>query len=614
MAPGLTSLFSAPFFTGTDTVNNVPGEFPVAIAGHTYMIDLAQYKRRTLPALRPPQDTGAEPGENSLNTEGFWRRTQTDWSLGAGQMFYDDEQSSRRRFYTSKGIDPWTPLALSLHYDTALRESSTDTNLKTLSVNGYFYFVEGSTLKHTTDPSASSPTWTTVTTTGLTTITGLATDGSTVYVCDNAKVMQGTVGGGSVANLGALAPKYLFFCNGRLIYMKADVVAEMVAAGTKTDIKDHDNSSFVWNAACGAPNGIYLAGNSGDRNEVYYVGVSSSTGALTAAVHAMSLPVGETLNCIEHDAASDSFITLGTSKGFRIAQIREDNGLSYGPLVEITGGVQDFDARGKFVYFTYKNYDSTSTGVGRMNLAEFTEPLVPAYATDLMATTQGEVQSISNFGDKVYFAVSGAGLYGQTTTKVASGTVTSGWIRYGTSERKVVSSIDLRHDSMPAGGSIQVRVDADNGDMASTQASSTTSSLGPAAPLAVGTFTAEMFRVVTTIARATDTTTGPTLRRWTSRALALPFRTEEIIVPLMLSSLVESDVGEGADYYYDPYEEWLYLKGLESSRNVVRYQEGSGSYSVYVDGVEIRPTSWVEGHDFFQGIVLVRLLTVESTS
>jgi hypothetical protein len=602
----ITILPGDPFFTGISTSPAVPTVFPVAIAGHPYVVELSKYRRRTLPALRPPQDSAAEPGENSLNTEGYWRRSQTDWSLGAGQEYFDNEDSSRRRFLSSKGVHVWERDALSLLPDTALRESSSDTNLKTLAVNGYFYFVEGSTLKYTQDPSASSPSWTTVTTTGLGSITGLATTGSTIYACDGAKLMSGAVGGAALADLGALTPDRLFFCNGRLIGMDADLVYEIAAAGTKTDIKDHDNSSFVWNCATGAPNGIYVAGNSGDRSEVYYVGVDTSTGALLAPVHAMKLPNGETINAIENDGGR--FVTIGSSAGFRLAVIDSDNGLSHGPLVEISGGVTDFEPRGKFVYFTWKNYDSTSTGIGTMNLSEFTQSLVPAYATDLMATTQGAVQSVAHFGGKRYFAVSGAGLYGESTDLVSSGTLTSSKVRYSTAEQKVVSSIDLRHDALA--GTIGASVTSDSGDVATTAGSVTASSLGPAAPLTLGTFVAESFSVTLTLNRSgSDATSGPTLRRWTVRAIATPFRTEEFIVPLVLKRRVAINGGE---YPFDPQEEFLYLKSLESSRRVVRYQEGNTVHNVYVDGVAIEaPSGWLPDYSFYEGDFIVRLLTVE---
>lgn len=595
---------SQPFYTGAQTVSSVPGEFPVAIGGHPYVVELKEYRRRTLPSLRQPQDTGEEPGENSLNTEGFWRRTQTDWSLGAGQEFFDNEDSSRRRFYTSKGVDPWTPNQLTLLSDTALRQSSANTNLKVLSVNGYFYFVDGATLKHTTTPDA--PSWTTVTLTGVgAAITSITTDGSLVFVCDGSQVFKSTVGTNTSSVLTSTDADVVGYANGRLLAADANVIFEIAAAGTTTSIKTHDNASFVWNVIAGAPNGIYVAGNSGDRNEIYYIGVDSSAGSLLTPVHAMALPLGETLNCMAHYGG---VMLLGTSVGVRVATIGSANELSHGPVIRI-GSVQCVEPQGQFAWFGWTNYDGTSTGLGRVNLAEFTAPLVPAYATDLMATVQGNVLSAATFAGKRYFAVSASGMHGEAATKVSSGAVISGWVRYGTVERKFVSSIDLRHDTLPTGGSVTVTVSSDTGTTSDQGSSAVTGSLGPEVPVTLGAFNAEAFRVSMTLNRATDTAAGPTLRRWTARSLPMPFRTEEFIVPIILENTVDAF---GSDKFFDPYVEFLYLKSLEAQRSVVTYQEGGGSYSVYVDAIEVRPVRWTDEHQFFEGLVLVRLLTVDA--
>lgn len=600
---------STPFYTGSTATANVPGEFPVAIGGHSYMIEVKDYRRRTLPALRSAQDTATEPGENSLNTEGYWRRTQSDWSLGAGQAFFDNDESSRRRFWTSKGVDVWTQNALSLLPDTTLRQSSANTNLKLLVANGYFYMVDGTALKHTTTPD--SPSWTTVTTTGLAAITGIATNGSTVYVSDGVKLMKTTAGAGSASDLGATTPVTLGLANGRLVGGSTYHLFEIAADGSSTTLKDHNNTSFVWNVIAGAPNGIYAAGNSGDRNETYYIGVNTSTGALLSPVHAMALPAGETLNCMTYYSG---VMLLGTSAGIRVALIGSQNELAFGPVIAVTGGVKAIEAQGQFAWFTWTNYDSTSTGLGRVNLAEFTAPLVPSYASDLMATTSGTVLSACTFSSKRYFAVSGAGMYGEAATKVSSGNVISGWIRYGTIERKIVSSIDMRHDTLPSGASVTTLVTSDSGLSSGTATSSTAGTLGPPTSQTVGSFNAESFRVSTTLNRATDTSTGPMLSRWTTRALAAPFRTEEIIVPLVLHERVDNAYTGGSDTAFDPYEEFLFLKGLEGNRTVVRYQEGEASYSVYVDAIEVRPAMWMSNHSFYQGIIVVRLLTIESSN
>jgi hypothetical protein len=420
-------------------------------------------------------------------------------------------------------------------------------------------------------------------------------------------VMSGSVGGGSVANVGATAPSRLFYCNGRLISLITNVAAELVAAGTATAIHTHDNTGFVWNFAVGAPNGIYLAGNGGDRGEIYYVGTDSD-GTLSAAVSALSLPKGETINCME---VYGGLMILGTSVGIRLASITDAGFLNYGPVVEI-GNVRCLETQGRFVWFGWSQFDATSTGLGRADLSVFTEPLVPAYASDLMATGTGNVLAVASFGNRRYFAVSGDGFFGETTTKEASGTITSGWVRYGTSERKNVSTIDIRHDVLPTGSSVTPSVLSDAEVTETAAASDVTSSLGPTTAFTIGDFNAEMFRVTVVMARATDTTLGPTLRRWTTRAIAMPYRTDEIIVPLIFSNTVDDENGDGGDKFLDVYQEWLYLKGLESARSIVQYQEGSASYSVYVDGVEVQPKDYTDDFGWYQGLVIVRLLTLET--
>src|SRR5688572_29940194 len=51
-------------------------------------------------------DNGNEPGEQSLDNQGVWARTQWDFVLGAGQEFFDEvDESTRRRHRTSRGCD-----------------------------------------------------------------------------------------------------------------------------------------------------------------------------------------------------------------------------------------------------------------------------------------------------------------------------------------------------------------------------------------------------------------------------------------------------------------------------------------------------------------------------
>jgi hypothetical protein len=152
-------------------------------------------------------------------------------------------------------------------------------------------------------------------------------------------------------------------------------------------------------------------------------------------------------------------------------------------------------------------------------------------------------------------------------------------------------------------------------NIATTVTAATAATVGSTSsgPLLFGTFSAESFSVVITLTRGTDTTTGPTLHRWTVRALATPYRSDEFIVPLLFYRRLDSPVGEGEDLYLDPASEFQFLKQLEADRAVVRYQEGSSTYNVYLDGIEVQPDMWTDDRSFFEGLVVVRMLTVEGT-
>ncbi|MCA1842162.1 MAG: hypothetical protein LC792_03040, partial [Actinobacteria bacterium] len=97
------------------TTTDVPSRLPVAINGHAFLAD--PVVRQTVPVLRQQADTSPEAGEQSLNPQGLWRRSQESWHHGAGQDFLDGRHGASpygatyvdpSRFRSSKGVDVWT--------------------------------------------------------------------------------------------------------------------------------------------------------------------------------------------------------------------------------------------------------------------------------------------------------------------------------------------------------------------------------------------------------------------------------------------------------------------------------------------------------------------------
>ena len=121
----------------------LPVTLTIDADARSYNIDVDQYRRTTIPTLREQRDTSDEPGEQSISSQ-FWLRSQTDWSFGSGQKFYDYANSNRSRFSESSGVDVWTEGQISL---LPICESKNDTfawtDVKMKMLGSYMYVAQG---------------------------------------------------------------------------------------------------------------------------------------------------------------------------------------------------------------------------------------------------------------------------------------------------------------------------------------------------------------------------------------------------------------------------------------------------------------------------------------
>ena len=583
----------------------------VTIGTKKYVIDIAKFARRPVPALREQVDQGTEPSERSLSNIGIWKRSAENFMLGAGQEFFDDdEESSRLRFFTSKGIDPWDRRTLTLLNLTEAKVPTLEATQSVHAVSNRLFHRYGSTLRVTADPTVPSPTFTDIT--GLTgTINSITTDGYRVFVATTTGIFllatPDTTGATAFAGAaGTYAASIIGYANGRLLVGAANVLSEVSAAGAVTAQYTHPNPGFLWRVIASAPNAIYVSGDTGVDSEMYQIVVTDTSGALAVPVFATALPDGETVRAIEFYAGT---AIIATSRGVRLALSATTGYLTYGPVIEISGGVSAVESQGEFVWFGWSNYDGTSTGLGRLSLARFASDLVPAYASDLMGTTQGTVASVATFGGRRYFTVNGAGLYGEAATKVASGTYDSGFITYGVAERKAVVGVEVQTNALAAGQTVVGTVEVESGISTAAFTHSTLAATEKAGEIT--DVESDRVKVKLTLTRGTDTSLAPTVRRWTLRAVPLPFRSEEIYVFVLMSDTVANEDNR-IDIAFDTYVEWAYLKGLEQSRARVPFVMGADSQTVFVDSVGIdqeEATEWNDKRDWVEGSVSVKFIT-----
>lgn len=592
----------------------------VAVDGRQYLIDVRRYSRTILDSQSPQSDDAAEAGEKSLSRAGYWVREQTDWSHGAGQRLFDAPTSSRLRFESSHGVEVFERDQLSLLHDTALRHSTTETNVDCFAVGGYLYVVDANFLRFTNDPDVATPTFTSVDFTDN--IVDWTTDGDRIYVTFGAalppKVVN--VGGTTVSTLGAETPDIIGYANGRLVAADGATLYELDSLGAKigaTDIRVDPRSSAVWTGITGAPSAIFVGLNAGDVGEIYAMTVDDATTALTAPVYAGGLPYGETVRCLAAYPPGN-VVVIGTSKGLRIAVV-DGLSLHFGERIDVDGGVNAVALRDRFAWFTWTNPRLDTTGVGRVDLSVSTsvDTFVPAYAEDVQAdgitgTVRGVavLQGASSDRERAYFAVLSSGVWGESDDLVAQGTVESGHMRFGVLPAKIFTSLEVHHE--PDVGSVGAAITYDNGSSqflgGGPTGGKTLTSLSAGSG---GALSASLALLLTR--DGTDATLGPTVRAWEMSALPRPRRVLEVILPILLYTRVE-DL-RGHEQHYEPLTEIRRFEGLAATSRLVTYQEGDDTRKVRVASVAVPEggvRSWQrEGVRWFETLVMLRLLSKE---
>ena len=646
---------------------------PIRLGDRKYNIDLTQFARATVDPIREGFDTQGTPGEQTLNQAGVWKRTRTDWELGAGQREADMLESEQRKFNASTGINPWVKGELSLMNLTVHQTAiSTDNQYMAQADNGtdeYLYVCDGSNVRYSTDQGDD---WSDGTPDNPITnpcggaIVGMASDGANIYVAGNGKVVKITGTSFSTSDAGTDhwvlgSVDGVWVANGFLVASVAGRLALLsVGSASGTDITGAAfNQVGLWTSVIGTPTGIYAAGNGGDRGRIYHVGIADSTGRLKQPVIASELPQGETINVLSEYSG---LLCLGTSKGIRLAQmsLTSSNSFSgsatgfvqYGPRINITNGVQVFDAQGEFIWFGWTDYDSPfdaidRSGLGRLSLKELTGPLTPAYASDLMTpagvTLSGAVRGVvtSTYpaghalaGQEIrLFSVGGSGVWQEEPTFETTGSIDEGRFRWGTTELKAGVSVDLRHSELATGQSIRITIEDDTGGDYYTD-SDVVGSYTPGIkaiqvssqkdPTDFGLVASDL-QYVSTVSSVTGEyitptiklngpgTSTPTLRRWTVRAVPMPFVSEIIQLPIILTT--QTRYGN-RDVYQDVYDDYKYIRALLEDRSLITFEVGEESRIVHVAGLSYQGGSvatWSDSDDWFEGILTVSIVTVQGS-
>jgi hypothetical protein len=206
----------------------------------------------------------------------------------------------------------------------------------------------------------------------------------------------------------------------------------------------------------------------------------------------------------------------------------------------------------------------------------------------------------------IKFITTTSGIYIEHATELAtSGTIQSGWIRWGTAERKQAVSLAVRSSGA---GTVGFKVEDQEGNQ--TSVDSIAVNMSSEVQLSAGLQPADHFNITLTLNRAT-TTTGPDIEEWQCRALPAPLRSRTITIPLLCYE--EERDSNGVTNVSIPWERIRYLERIEQNGGAVLFQDfSSGEERVCVIRAiqfeQQAPPTFAKG---FGGIVTVQLQTID---
>lgn len=531
--------FLSPFYAGgSPSSTGVPSIYDVAINGRGYRLDLKAdvFGEETIPISRQQIDTTDSPSEASLSREDLWRRAFESWHHGAGQGYRDRPASDQYRFFSSRGMYVWERDSLSLLPDTSRGLSSAATNLMLTTIGSHLYVADGVNVRYSLNGTA----WAAATGLSGSAILSLVSDGNVVYATDGADVYS-SAAGGAFTVFNTLNCTLLGWNNGRLMAAQGPALYNITSGTPPTALFTHSNSNWIWTAFATGPNAVFAAGYSGDTSLIYRIPMKSDGSGLDVPVIDMELPRGERVLSM---MSYLGYLCVGTTKGFRIMQIGISTftaPLTSGPPIRV-GPVRCLEGQDRYMRFGWDNYDATYTGLGRALLVPgvdstaFTDTLTPAYASDLMAVTQGQVLSVLTWNNLTVFAISGSGVWLESATDlVPTATLVTGMMTYGLPDTKVLETVDLRF--APLAGTITLSVAGSDNSFAPL--SPTVSDVGATgATIAAHEIAGDRFGLRIDFTRG-SATTGPNMSRATLLANPAPARGLIWTLPLLLHERTE---------------------------------------------------------------------------
>jgi hypothetical protein len=573
----------------------------------------ALYRRSFVQIRKDQVDQQTTPGEQSLS--GWWLRSQSNFTGGAGIKFVEPASDERtmRRFKDSLGVDCWTTGQISLLNATTNGSSQTGRMFPVSYGASSVAYIYGSA------SPVISRAGVTAALTGTGTLLSVADDGTNFFRLTTTGLYKGTIasGGDSAYYTTTPATGTLAWAKGRLMAGLGVSIYELTGSGAPTlpaALYTHPNTAWVWSSICDGPAAIYAAGSAGSKSAIYKFALDSnmssgSLPALTRGTVAAELPTGEIINFIS--TYLGRYMAVCTNKGVRVAIIDGNGDLTYGPLIWTDAAC--YSAWGGDRFFYVGTTISSGAGLIRIDLSDpDTDGRFP-YATDLQSSVASAyVTGVCQIGTGVLKAMvaytgSSSTPVEEGTSKVSSGWLRSGQVRYSTLEPKHFELVKP-HWEAPLAGSFSVSTIASDGG--ETSLLTVTSSFAEQDIQVASTAATVSQGVRFDLYRdGTTPTTGPTIRGWQLKAVPAVTRKQMLEIPLLVFDFQRDRFDAQGGYEGFAFDRLNSLLNLVRTGDVVTFQDLSNNESLQVvvedyQFEQVAPPGIASG---FGGILTVQL-------
>ena len=416
-------------------------------------------------------DQSPQPGDQSL--DGWWIRSQSNWTGGAGYRFMEPigESPIERSFHWSYGVDPWTEGRLTLHrkpgqaceFQCGLTVPG---DPQIASFGAHMYISYGLAVYRFDLQDVRTPGWTF---SGLPAPFATFPSRITQLVAAGNSLLASTLSNGVYKVDGATNPNMftatqgsirmwwvkerLLLASGRTLW-EQPIPSTTVDLSTQTPVISIQESTWEWVSATDTPASIFVAGRGANSSSITAIGLddSGSLPELDSPIVVAEFPRPESVLNIR--SYLGTYLMISTTAGVRLGIVDNDSRtsidrLTYGPLLRTPVLTSDFSFFDKYAYAAVADAGEGRSGLIRFDLSEVSNETRVAWAFDVRVDTGHRIIAQEILGRDYVFMVSLVGNRAHLWTSTPFnrtedyGVIQSGNVRMGSTIAKNWSRVAL---------------------------------------------------------------------------------------------------------------------------------------------------------------------------